>query len=249
MVENPYESLAWQGHPLQKLLKDPRFTKIRLDHCMVKLRDVAWPNSLFRKSTGLIVPKNTAMENIGVKCDGSHEHAWIIGGKRAKSAGAWTVEFAESIIGNALPEAVLHDSRFRSWLLFHDKVGEIKDQQSLYEIGRGLFLRTDVLRAFKGPGTGSDARVLVRQLGFVLSKDGALRGFSDTFLDRKTNDMEHANRGITQFVRNAQLPHVCHASPSYSQHLYVVEVFECAPAGVKATAMPGTRARGKTRRS
>ena len=76
-------------------------------------------------------------------------------------------------------------------------MGEIKDQQSLFEIGRGLFLRTDVIRAFKGPGTGSDARVLVRQLGFVLSEDGALRGFSDTFLDRKPNDMEHANRGIT----------------------------------------------------
>ena len=72
---------------------------------MVNLRDIAWPHSLFRKLTGLIVLKHTALENIGARCDASHEHAWIIGGKRAKPAGAWTVEFAESIIGNALQEA------------------------------------------------------------------------------------------------------------------------------------------------
>ena len=98
---------------------------------MVNIRRIAWPNALFRKSTGLIVPKNTAMESIGVKRDGSREHAWIIVGKRAKCAGAWTVEFAESIIGNALQEAVLDYFRFCSWLLYNDKVGEIKDQQSL----------------------------------------------------------------------------------------------------------------------
>ena len=134
LVENPNESDAWKKRPLEELQRDPRFVKVTLDQCMVNLRDISWPHSLFRKATGLLVMRNTSMENIGVRCSREHEHSWIIGGKRAKAAGAWTPEFAESIMSNALQEAVRQYVRLRSWLMLSRSHGEIVDQQTLCEV-------------------------------------------------------------------------------------------------------------------
>ena len=72
---------------MRQLQADPRFVLIRLDQCMVNLRDTRWPFDLFQKGTGLLVPRNTALENVGMRCDGAHNHAWIIGGKRSTAAG------------------------------------------------------------------------------------------------------------------------------------------------------------------
>ena len=49
-----------------------------------------------------------------VRCSRDHEHEHIIGGKKAKNAGAWTPEFGESIRSNALLEAVRQDVRLQT---------------------------------------------------------------------------------------------------------------------------------------
>ena len=160
IIENPFESLAWKERPMVELLDDPRFVKLRLDQCMVNLRDISWPFSLFRKGTGLVVPANTALENVGIKCDRSHLHSWIIGGKKSTPAGVWTVELGELFIGAATQEAATVACEMRTGLMAAspDSVwcGEIRDADTRRLVANGLYLRPSVLRVFRGLGVGDD---------------------------------------------------------------------------------------------
>ena len=229
---------------MRHLTDDRRFVLRRLDQCMVNLRDSWWPWGLFQKGTGPLVPRNTALENIAVRCDRSHEHAWIIGGKRSTAAGVWTVEFSESIISNALLEACLWGQQMRSALFTQWEVGEVLDQGARHAVAAGMYLRPEAIRLFVGPGFGGDSRILVRQIYVVLDGEGTLSGFMDRFLDGAPNAQEALATGAAEFRRNKGVPFVDEASA-----LYTVEVYECAPYGVKAVAMPAKQVRRKTKRS
>lgn len=82
-LENPWGSLLWKFHPIERLLADPRNILVVFDACMF--------GAPFRKATAVLT-NILELSSLSRRCDGSHRHELLRGSWKVKKGGRWVVE-------------------------------------------------------------------------------------------------------------------------------------------------------------
>lgn len=78
----------------------------RIDQCMYGLVDQVTGDP-HQKATGLLLSSKAMKLRLGERCDGSHDHSHLEGGKTGR-AQRWPVELCKAIIAGALDEMKQH---------------------------------------------------------------------------------------------------------------------------------------------
>ena len=114
LMENPWGSLMWSLKCVERFLStnpvnvytgEPLEVQ-RIDQCMYGLvdQDTGDPH---QKATGLLLSSRSMKGHLQQRCDGSHWHAHLEGGKTGK-AQRWPMDLCKAIIKGALEEMKQH---------------------------------------------------------------------------------------------------------------------------------------------
>ena len=96
-IENPQSSYIFKQLEIIDLMQRPTTISVVFDQCMYGLTFPDAPAGSYCRKTSRILSNLAELEQLQVRCDGSHEHIHAIGGykdesgwhKRAKAAGAY----------------------------------------------------------------------------------------------------------------------------------------------------------------
>ena len=99
MHEHPASAKSWAEEEVQEILKLKGVVRARLDMCMYNLTTQGADGpGLSKKPTDVMTNNSQFAQFLARRCDGSHGHIHLKGGKRASDAAVYTPEFCESIV-------------------------------------------------------------------------------------------------------------------------------------------------------
>ena len=115
LLENPLTSKAWQEKFLHELMMDEQVILVAADQCMYGLRSQAQVPQ--KKPTGFITNSDEIAKELGLRCDGDHQHEPVLGSDQGGLRSQQT-----QVYPNKLVDAILRGYRKEMKLQNHEKI-------------------------------------------------------------------------------------------------------------------------------
>ena len=128
VYEHPDGAYSWLEPCVQRMMSLTGATRIKMDMCMFGMNVDG--TGLNRKPTGIVSNCPGILRHLDVRCDGTHFHTPLVGGK-AKHAQVYPTEFCKAIL-LGLYEQLLEDGRIGSQEILAIEVEAVEeDEQQL----------------------------------------------------------------------------------------------------------------------